>query len=91
MFTPFGVLLAHTETADNHTYALLALVEAAKRVLCVTITIRAQSTDAHLASIKTAETFKMQFSSICFPHVVRCACPRLELQRVVVTVQMRDC
>jgi hypothetical protein len=77
MFTPFGVLLAHTETANNHTFALLALVEAAKRVLGVTITIRAQSTDAHSASIKTAQTFKMQFSSICFPHIVQCAPPRL--------------
>jgi hypothetical protein len=70
-FTPFGVLLTPAETAFAHTYALLALTEAAKRVLDIEITIAGQSTDAHAASLKTTEVFEMKLSTICFPHVLR--------------------
>jgi hypothetical protein len=70
-FCPFGVLLAPAETCNAHTYALLALQEASRRVLGIDFTVRAQSTDAASASLKLAQNFAMDFSTLCFPHIVR--------------------
>jgi hypothetical protein len=70
-FTPFGVLLAPAETWKGLTYGLLALQEAAKRVLGINITFAGQNTDAHSSALKVAEVFEMQISTLCFPHVIR--------------------
>lgn len=65
------MLVAPTETWQAITYGLLALQEAAKRVLGVHLEVVGQNTDAAPSSLKVAEIWGMIVSTLCYPHILR--------------------
>lgn len=70
-FTPFGTLLAPSESYEHHAYALLALTEACQRVLQRHIKFVAQNTDAHTSSLSLAAKWPLPVSTLCYSHVIR--------------------
>ena len=62
-----------TETwqAITYSYGLSALQEAATRVLGVDLQFAGQNTDAATSSFKVAVLWKMEFGTLCFPHIIR--------------------